>query len=54
MSEVKKIEENILKLISSSKSLDELEKIRVDALGKKGIVSNLLKSIGSMNEKERK
>ena len=54
MTEIKKTEEIFLKLISSSKSLEELEGIRIRALGKKGEVSNLMKSIGSMEEKERK
>jgi phenylalanyl-tRNA synthetase alpha subunit len=54
MSEIKKTEEFYLQLISSSKNLDELEDIRIRSLGKKGEVSNLMKSIGSMNEEERK
>ena len=54
MSEIKKTEEFFLKLISSSINLEELEDIRIRALGKKGEVSNLLKSIGSMKETERK
>ena len=54
MSAIKKIEDFFLQLISSSKNLDELEDIRIRALGKKGEVSNLMKSIGSMNEKERR
>ena len=54
MSEIKKTEDIFLKLISSSKSLEELESIRIRALGKKGEVSNLMKSIGLMEEKERK
>ena len=36
------------------KNLEELESIRVRALGKKGEVSNLMKSIGLMEETERK
>ena len=54
MSEIKKTEEIFLKLILSSKNLEELEDIRIRALGKKGEVSNLMKSIGSMEETERK
>ena len=54
MSEIKKTEDIFLKLISSSKNLEELESIRIRALGKKGEVSNLMKSIGLMEEKERK
>ena len=54
MSEIKKTEDIFLKLISSSKNLEELESIRVRALGKKGEVSNLMKSIGLMEETERK
>ena len=54
MSEIKKTEDIFLKLISSSKSLEELESIRIRALGKKGEVSNLMKSIGLMEETERK
>ena len=54
MTEIKKTEDIFLKLISSSKSLEELESIRIRALGKKGEVSNLMKSIGLMEETERK
>jgi len=54
MSEIKKTEEIFLKLILSSKNLEELEDIRIRALGKKGEVSKLMKSIGSMKEEERK
>ena len=54
MSEIKKTEDIFLKLISSSKNLEDLESIRIRALGKKGEVSNLMKSIGLMEEKERK
>ncbi len=41
MSEIKKTEDIFLKLISSSKNLEELEIIKSRALGKKGEVSNL-------------
>ena len=54
MCEIKKTEDIFLKLISSSKNLEELESIRIRALGKKGEVSNLMKSIGLMEETERK
>ena len=54
MSEIKKTEDIFLKLIASSKNLEDLESIRIRALGKKGEVSNLMKSIGLMEEKERK
>ena len=54
MSEIKKTEDIFLKLISSCKNLEDLESIRIRALGKKGEVSNLMKSIGLMEEKERK
>ena len=36
MSEIKKTEDIFLKLISSSKNLEELESIRIRALGKMG------------------
>ena len=54
MSEIKKTEDIFLNLISSSKNLEDLERIRIRALGKKGEVSNLMKSIGLMEETERK
>ena len=54
MGEIKKTEDILLNLIASSKNLNELESVRIRALGKKGEVSNLMKSIGSMDEKERK
>lgn len=40
--------ENAIKAIDASKTLDELESIRVQYLGKKGEVTNILKNMGSL------
>ena len=54
MSDINKLEDTFLNFISSAETLDDLDRIRIRALGKKGEISNLMKSIGSMEEKERK
>jgi phenylalanyl-tRNA synthetase alpha chain len=47
--------ENIkfLDLIKEAKSVRDLEEIRVSLLGKKGEITNLLRSLGQMEAEER-
>ena len=54
MDDIDKIEKKYLDAISSVSSLDDLDGIRVKGLGKKGEVTSLMKSIGSMDEIERR
>ena len=47
--------ENIkyLELVKNAKSVNDLEQVRIKLLGKKGEISNLLRSLGQMEAKER-
>ncbi len=54
MDDIDEIEKSYLASISAASSLGDLEKIRVKGLGKKGQVTSLMKSIGSMEETERR
>ena len=50
--------ENILKdatlAISNACTIDELDKLKLTFLGKKGIVTELFKKIGDLNQNDRK
>jgi phenylalanyl-tRNA synthetase alpha chain len=54
MSDLKKLETDILAAIAAAKDDAALEAVRVSALGKKGSVSELLKTLGTMTPDERK
>ena len=54
MSDVQKLEADTLAAIQSAGDEAALEAVRVSALGKKGSVSELLKTLGSMTPEERK
>ena len=54
MSDIKQTEDIFLKLIESTKNIDDLEAIRIKALGKKGEVTKLMKTISLMEEEERR
>ena len=43
-----------LAAIAGAGALDQLENLRVEALGKKGEVTNLMKTLGSLTPEERK
>ena len=43
-----------LAAIAGAGALDQLENLRVEALGKKGEVTNLMKTLGSLSPEERK
>ena len=45
---------NFLDTIKAAESVEELEQARVGLLGKKGEVTRLLRSLGHMNDEERK
>lgn len=48
-----KIKENALEMISQIKGLKELESLRVQFLGKKGELTQILKGMGSLSKEER-
>jgi len=54
MSDLQSLERQILDAISSASDEVALEAVRVSALGKKGGISELLKSLGAMSPEERK
>jgi len=43
-----KIKQEALELINSSKILDEIEEIRVKVLGRKGMLTEILRSLGQL------
>ncbi|MBE8220084.1 MAG: phenylalanine--tRNA ligase subunit alpha [Alphaproteobacteria bacterium] len=47
------LKQNVMDAITAANDLDTLESVRVAALGKKGAVSALLKSLGAMTHEER-
>ena len=54
MSDIAKLETELLTAVSSAKDEAALEALRVSALGKSGSVSALLKTLGAMTPDERK
>ena len=42
-----------LGLVKNAQSVNDLEQVRIKLLGKKGEISNLLRSLGQMEAKER-
>jgi phenylalanyl-tRNA synthetase alpha chain len=54
MSELDTLEKSLLEAVAAADSEAALEELRVSALGKKGKVSELLRSLGSMSPEERK
>jgi len=54
MSNIKDIENNILVEISKIKSIQELQEIKIRELGKKGRISNLMKSLSEVSTEEKK
>jgi phenylalanyl-tRNA synthetase alpha chain len=53
MSDISHLEETILAAVSSAASESELEAVRVGALGKKGSISERMKTLGAMSPQER-
>lgn len=54
MSDLNELERDLLAKVDAAADETELETVRVFALGKKGIVSEKLKSLGAMSPEERK
>ena len=54
MADLKTLEEELLAATAAAKDEAALEAVRVAALGKKGSISELLKTLGSMTQEERK
>ena len=54
MTELSKLESEIIEAINATESEEFLNEVRVKAIGKKGKISKLLKSLGSMNPEDRK
>jgi len=54
MSDLKKLESDLLAAAEAAKDDTALEAVRVSALGKKGSISELLKTLGTMTPEERK
>jgi phenylalanyl-tRNA synthetase alpha chain len=54
MPDLKKLEDELLAAIAAAKDDAALEAVRVGALGKKGSISELLKTLGAMTPEERK
>ena len=54
MSDIAELERDILAAIKAAKDEAALEQLRVSALGKKGSISELLKTLGQMSADERK
>jgi phenylalanyl-tRNA synthetase alpha chain len=53
MSEVSALKSGLLADIDAADTLDALEGLRVGALGKQGVVTGLLKTLGGMSPEER-
>ena len=54
MADLKQLEAELLKSIDAAKDEAAIEAVRVSALGKKGSISELLKTLGTMTPDERK
>src|SRR5215212_3090233 len=54
MSDIAQLEDQILNAVTEAADEAALEAVRVSALGKKGSVSELLKTLGSMTPEQRK
>lgn len=54
MSDLASLTTEILENIKKSSSLDEIETLRVDTLGKKGKITSLMKTLGTLSAEERK
>jgi phenylalanyl-tRNA synthetase alpha chain len=54
MPDLKQLESDLLKAVDAAKDEAAIEAVRVSALGKKGSISELLKTLGTMTPDERK
>lgn len=53
MQNIKELETKYIKAIENASNEEEIEKIRIESLGKKGTITELLKSLGKMEQEER-
>ena len=53
MEDINKLKEEIYPAIERAEGLSVLENIRVAELGKRGRITNLLKTLGQLDQKER-
>src|SRR6185503_4354651 len=54
MTDIAQLERDLIAAVSEAKTERALEDVRVSALGKKGAIAELLKTLGSMSPDERK
>jgi phenylalanyl-tRNA synthetase alpha chain len=54
MDNVETLKLKITQMIADAADLDELEQVRISALGKKGAITDLMKGLGGLNPDERK
>ena len=53
MTDIVKLQTELLAAVEAADTSDALEAVRIDALGKQGSVSALLKTLGGMSAEER-
>jgi phenylalanyl-tRNA synthetase alpha chain len=53
MTDIQNLQTSLLTSVAAANTIDALEAVRIDALGKAGSVSGLLKSLGGMTPEER-
>ena len=54
MSELDTLQTQLLEQVESAATLADLDAVRVSVLGKKGVITEKMKSLGAMNPDERK
>ena len=54
MSDIRELEQGALAKIAAASSIAALEQVRVGALGKKGVISEQMKTLGKMSPEQRK
>jgi len=52
--DIEAIKQEAVEAIKTAKSLDEIESVRIKFLGRKGVLTDFLKQIGSLSEEERR
>ena len=54
MSDIEQLERETLAGVAAAETIAALEEVRVGALGKKGVISERMKTLGKMSPEERK
>ncbi|MCJ8278052.1 MAG: hypothetical protein MJK18_14515, partial [Bdellovibrionales bacterium] len=54
MIDVAQLKDELIQIVEAANDLDTLESARVQALGKKGKITGLMKTLGGMDPEERK